>query len=141
MSNIDRSNNKSKQIIFYDGFCKICSWAVDFIMPRDKDNKFLFAPLSGKTAQINLSPKLTENPFTIVLFDPNTNQTYIKSDAALRIAEKLSFPWKFFSIFLFLPKIFRDFLYMIVSKFRYSILDKRSTCRLPTEQEKSKFLD
>ena len=136
-SNLDFNQ---KQIVFYDGYCSLCSFAVDFILPRDNNDQFLFAPLSGSTAQQYLPDALTKSPFTIVLFKLEAKKLYIKSDAALEIASKLSFPWNGFRFLSWVPRPVRDFFYMIISFIRYRILPKRETCRLPTPAERKKFL-
>ena len=48
-----------------------------------------------------------------------------------------------FKIFLPLkifPTILTDFAYDIIAKNRYKIFGKREVCRIPTNEEKSKFL-
>jgi predicted DCC family thiol-disulfide oxidoreductase YuxK len=34
--------------VFYDGACGLCHWAVRFVVVRDRQARFRFAPLGGK---------------------------------------------------------------------------------------------
>ncbi|MGD9856799.1 MAG: thiol-disulfide oxidoreductase DCC family protein, partial [Planctomycetaceae bacterium] len=36
-------------IVFFDGVCGLCSRVVDFVMARDPQGVFRFAPLQGQT--------------------------------------------------------------------------------------------
>jgi predicted DCC family thiol-disulfide oxidoreductase YuxK len=41
---------------------------------------------------------------------------------------------------IILPKFFRDFVYDLIAKNRYKLFGKTDSCRIPTEEEKLKFL-
>jgi predicted DCC family thiol-disulfide oxidoreductase YuxK len=127
-------------IILFDGVCNLCNGAVDFIIRRDKKNHFKFISL-----QDNLARKLLKNfrikeeiPDSIILI--RGNQIFYKSRAALEISKKLSGIWPVFFSFIVIPPIFRDPIYDWVAKNRYGWFGKKESCRLPTEDEKSKFL-
>ena len=68
------------------------------------------------------------------------NNIYDQSDATLKILERLGGTWGLLSIFGFLPKGFRNYIYRLVAIYRYRIFGKRDTCRIPTEAEKERFL-
>lgn len=127
-------------VIFYDGYCGLCSWSVDFILKWDKKHKFKFSPLSGIYAGKTLPPQYVHDPSTIILFNPENSETLIKSDAALRIAKELSFPFFMFIIFIIIPKVLRDKIYEFISLNRYNIAKRRESCRLPTSEEREKFI-
>ena len=65
---------------------------------------------------------------------------YTKSDAVLRIGAGLGGLWRVLSWIRFLPRPVRDALYFLVQKSRYQVFGKRETCRLPTPDERSRFL-
>jgi predicted DCC family thiol-disulfide oxidoreductase YuxK len=127
-------------IILFDGVCNLCNDAVDFIIRRDKKNQFKFISL-----QENLAQKLLENykvkevfPDSIALI--RGNQIFYKSRAALEISKKLSGIWPVFYAFIIIPPFLSDPLYDWIAKNRYKWFGKKETCRLPNEEEKSKFL-
>ncbi|HEY3227320.1 MAG TPA: DCC1-like thiol-disulfide oxidoreductase family protein, partial [Planctomycetota bacterium] len=40
-----------KHLILYDGVCALCNALVRFVLPRDRKDRFRFAPLQGETAR------------------------------------------------------------------------------------------
>jgi predicted DCC family thiol-disulfide oxidoreductase YuxK len=68
------------------------------------------------------------------------NKYYTKSTAALMISKNLKGLVKILYPFIFLPKFLRDFFYDLIAKNRYKLFDKREVCRVPTEEERKKFL-
>lgn len=76
---------------------------------------------------------------SVILLDGES--VYSKSTAALKIARELSGPVKILYPLLILPKFLRDFFYDLIAKNRYKIFGKKEVCRIPTEEEKVKFLD
>ncbi|NIP38024.1 MAG: DUF393 domain-containing protein [Candidatus Dadabacteria bacterium] len=126
-------------IIFFDGVCGLCNSFVDIIFRADKKDIFRFSPLQGETAKKYLS-KQPEEPgeWSIVYIDENN--IYEQSDATLKILERLGGFWCILSISSFLPRGFRNYIYRLVAINRYKLFGKRETCRIPTEEEKSRFL-
>ena len=41
-------------IIYFDGICNLCNWAVKFIIAQDKSGRFSFASLQSKYAAEHL---------------------------------------------------------------------------------------
>ena len=133
---------KNKKIILFDGVCNFCNASVRFIIKRDKKDVFRFASLES-----DLGRKLTDERGidtskidSIILIDPG-NAYYIKSTAAFEISKELSGLYPALSVFQVLPEGFRNLIYDFVAKNRYKWFGKSETCPMPTEEEKSKFLD
>ena len=137
------NTNTDFKIIFFDGDCSLCNQFVQFVIARDPNGMFRFAPLGGKTSvQYNIQAPRDTNQLwtTIVYFDPQTNQTLSHSNAALAVITKLGFPYSLLKISYIIPKFIRDFFYRLVSKNRYKIWGDKSNCRLPTEEEAKRIL-
>ncbi|WP_417888011.1 thiol-disulfide oxidoreductase DCC family protein [Zunongwangia sp.] len=131
----------NKYIVLFDGVCNLCDNTVQFIIKRDKKDLFRFASLQsdvGKSLlkERGINPNLLN---TIILIIPG-KAWYQKSDAALRIAKKLSGGYFLLSWFLVLPKSIRDLGYDIVSKNRYKWFGKKNRCMIPTPEIKKKFI-
>ncbi|MCX7878698.1 MAG: thiol-disulfide oxidoreductase DCC family protein [Ignavibacteria bacterium] len=132
--------NDTYKIILFDGVCNFCNGFVNFIIDRDKKDIFRFAALQSDFGT-GLQKKLgfdTDELKTIILVDGG--KFYLKSSAALRIAKNLPFPWNLSYIFIIVPPFIRNFLYDVISKNRYKWFGKRETCRLPSTEEKRKFI-
>lgn len=127
------------KIVFYDGDCNLCHWAVKFILKRDKKNLFLFAPLKGETAKDKLEDIFPEDFQTasIVLLDED--QYFRKGKAMLRICYYLGGFWKGLSYLSVLPSFLLDPLYWLVAKNRYRLFGKAS-CEVPKESDIKRFL-
>ena len=76
-----------------------------------------------------------------MLYQPQEERVYQKSNAALRIAKKLGFPTNLLAIFLIVPNFIRDWFYNYVAKNRYKWYGKKDACMIPTPELREKFLD
>lgn len=130
-----------QKIILFDGVCNFCNFWVNFILDRDKKDLFKFAALQSKLGNEILKKFNMDNSNleSVILIDGES--VYSKSTAALKIAKELSGPVKILYPLLILPKFLRDFFYDLIAKNRYKIFGKKEVCRIPTEEEKVKFLD
>ncbi len=127
-------------IILFDGVCNFCNSSVNFIIERDTKDLFRFASLQSEKGQeyllkFNLPIKESD---TIILIE--NDLFYTRSTAVLRIAKRLKGLWKVFYILIIIPPPFRNFLYNLISTHRYKWFGKRDVCRIPTEEEKKRFL-
>lgn len=131
----------NSKIILFDGVCNFCNFWVNFIIDRDKKDHFKFAALQSSFGQ----EFLERNNFNSKSFDTfiliEDEKFYIKSTAALRIAKHLKGWPQFVYPFIFLPAFIRDFFYNIIAKNRYKFFGKKNSCRIPTSEEKAKFVE
>jgi predicted DCC family thiol-disulfide oxidoreductase YuxK len=126
-----------RPIVFFDGVCSLCNAAVDFLIRRDRAKVLLFAPLQGESAARH-SLVRQETFDTIVLVDQAGH--WERSDAALRIASYLGWPWKVLIVLRIVPRPVRDFLYAWVARNRYRWFGQKESCRMPTPEERARFL-
>ena len=87
-----------------------------FIIRRDRNAVFRFTAIQSESGRkllnaVNVAPESIQS---IVLVSDGA--VYIRSDAALKIAEQMDFPWNLLFAFRILPRGFRDWLYSMVSK-------------------------
>ncbi|HEY0984086.1 MULTISPECIES: thiol-disulfide oxidoreductase DCC family protein [unclassified Schlesneria] len=134
-----RETEGARRILFFDGVCGLCNWSIDFVMKRDYRKQFQFAPLQGDTAKSLLSPADVNNLDTMVLWV--AGRTYRKSAAVIRILWQLGPGWRVLGVLLWLiPLPLRNLGYTIVAKNRYRVFGKKESCRLPTPEERTRFL-
>ncbi|WP_370392544.1 thiol-disulfide oxidoreductase DCC family protein [uncultured Winogradskyella sp.] len=133
---------ENKQLILFDGVCNLCNSSVLFVIKRDKNNTFLFAPLQSDIGEeIMKSFNIDSNQVdSILLYDPKHKRLRIKSSAALYIAKKLGFPINLLVIFLIVPNFIRNWVYDYVAKNRYKWYGKREACMIPTPELQAKFI-
>ena len=126
--------------ILFDGVCNLCNGFVRFVIARDPNAHFRFAELSSDPAQALLRQAKVRGPMpdTIVLLQDG--QIYLRSDAALRIARRLTFPWRLAYGFAAVPRFIRDAAYDAVAARRYRWFGRRDTCMVPTPDLARRFL-
>jgi predicted DCC family thiol-disulfide oxidoreductase YuxK len=104
--------------VLFDGICNLCNASVRTIGAAS-NGRFHFASLDSDTARV-LAEKYgrpIEGLKTIVLVD--ASGWHERSDAALRIACELSFPWPLLGVFFAVPVSLRDRVYDWVARNRY----------------------
>lgn len=137
----DNMNLKEKKnIIFFDGHCNLCNESVDLLIKFDKKNKFFFAPISGVTAKSFGVFKDVSAEKLSVAYLRGEKQIFLYSDAVIEIVVDLFLLGKLFYLFKIFPRFFRDSIYMVIARNRYKIFGKKETCRIPTEEEKGRFI-
>jgi predicted DCC family thiol-disulfide oxidoreductase YuxK len=131
-----------KDVVLFDGVCNLCNGAVHFILDRDPDERMQFASLQSEAGK----ELLRARGFPIPEGDPNSvllvvgDRVYDGSGAALRIAARMSWPWKAFAVFLVVPWFLRDLGYYLIAKNRYRLFGKSEACRVPTPELRARFL-
>ena len=127
-------------IILFDGVCNFCNNSVNFIIERDKENHFKFAPLQSEIGQKlldehNINKTVTDS---VVLIEDG--KAYVRTTAALRIAKKLSGAWRLLYGFIIVPSFVRDVFYKLFARYRYKMFGKQEACMMPTPEIREKFL-
>jgi predicted DCC family thiol-disulfide oxidoreductase YuxK len=132
-----------QNIVFFDGVCGLCNRAVDFVLREDREGIFLYSPLQGETfRRIARDHPETLNADSIFVLkrDPQKERLLQRSDAILYILGNLpKYHWLARMVQIF-PAPVRDTFYRLVAARRYRIWGKRDSCRLPTPEERSRFL-
>jgi predicted DCC family thiol-disulfide oxidoreductase YuxK len=128
-------------IILFDGICNLCSGSVQFIIKRDPTAYFKFASLQSDFGQQLLQKfGLDQKSFhSIILIQDD--KVYQRSDAALKIARRLTGGWPMLYAFNILPRFLRDGVYNLISRNRYKLFGKKDACWIPTPELKSRFKD
>lgn len=128
-------------ILLFDGVCNLCNGAVNFIIDNDPKGHFQFAALQSDFGQ----QKLAALGFDQAAFDSlvllQGDEVFTKSSAALRIAKQLKFPYPLLYVFIILPPFLRDAVYNLIARNRYKWWGKRDSCRMPTPELQSRFVE
>ncbi|MCH7409195.1 DCC1-like thiol-disulfide oxidoreductase family protein [Belliella sp. DSM 111904] len=127
-------------IVLFDGVCNLCNSAIDFIIRNDKKNRFKVGALQDDRVKEILKNYQIDETYLDSLILVSGDQVYYRSTAALKIAKNLSGLWPILYGFIILPSFVRDPIYDWIAKNRYKWFGKKETCRLPTEEEKAKFI-
>lgn len=125
-------------VIFFDGYCGLCNGFIDFMMKVDSKSQFKFSPLQSDFAKANLRPEdISDLKSLVVLTNGKATR---KAEGVIIALSKLGGFWKLISIFRIFPASFLNIGYDFIARNRYNFFGKRDTCRLPTPEEKARFL-
>ncbi len=113
-----------EHLIFYDDECPFCHRAVKQILEIDPDQRFLFAPLNGETADdILIGPQAPLRAMNSLVLAENYRSTdrsfWIRSRAIFRVYWLVGRGWKILGILSFFPGWIGDFLYRWLAEHRH----------------------
>jgi len=133
-------SNLNKNIVFFDGECGFCNFWVQWILERDKKDKFLFCSLqSGFGQKFLMDRGLETTQFNTLYLLKSDGQYLIKSRAVFEIANLLGGIYSILKIGALLPKTLGDGLYDVVSRNRMKISAQK--CFLPDQNQRKKFIE
>lgn len=127
-------------VVLFDGVCNLCEGSVKFLIRRDPEGLFRFAPLQSEVADTLLADHEVDPDAldSVVLVEEDS--VYTKSDAVLRAARHLGGIYGPLWATRVLPRSFRDGVYDFVADRRYGWFGKKDACMMPTPDLRSRFL-
>jgi predicted DCC family thiol-disulfide oxidoreductase YuxK len=130
-------------VVLVDGMCVMCSWIVAFILDHDPQGLFYFAHLQGPLAQQALS-RHGRTPHDIdgvyLLTEAGTPSERLLADGA---AGREIWPrlFKAAIVLRWIPLPILNFFYRACARNRYRLFGKYNTCRVPTLDDRHRFLE
>ena len=132
------------RLVLYDGECVFCNRSVQWILERDRDQKFSFAPLQGETAEAlrDRHAQIPEGLDTMVLVrsEEGKEAVYLRSAAVLRVVAEIPGIWGLLGLLRVLPSGLMDLFYRPVAAIRHRLLGGGEQCRLVLPEEAHRFL-
>jgi predicted DCC family thiol-disulfide oxidoreductase YuxK len=126
--------------ILFDGVCNLCNGSVRFIIARDPAARFRFAPLQSAAADALLREAGAVVPLPDSMVLVQDGRVFVRSDAALRVARGLRFPWPLAYGCIIVPRFIRDRVYDFIAAHRYRWFGRREHCMIPTPDLERRFL-
>lgn len=130
-----------QRVLLFDGHCGLCNGLVDRLIRRDVARRLRFGALQGEWAQLHHPHDATaagSDPSAAVLVVGD--RVYRGADAALLAIAATGGIATLALGGLLVPRVIRDGVYALVAENRYSVFGRRDTCRLPTEDERPRFV-
>jgi predicted DCC family thiol-disulfide oxidoreductase YuxK len=127
-------------IILFDGTCAFCERSVRFIASRDPEGYFRFgASQAPQAAELLTRFGVTrDSARSIILIEGD--RIFLRSTAALRIASRLTFPWRLAGGLLWIPVPIRDAAYRVVAAVRHRIAGPSNSCEIPPPEIRSRMI-
>jgi predicted DCC family thiol-disulfide oxidoreductase YuxK len=126
-------------IIYFDGVCGMCNAFVNLILKADRRGEFRFAPLQGQTARESLPP-LPADPREWSMLYADERGLHEQSDASIEVYRRLGGWWTVLGWARVIPRAVRNPVYRWIARNRFRIAGKRDACRVPTPEERARFL-
>lgn len=130
----------SEPVIFFDGYCNLCSASVQFIIARDSKAIFKYAALQSDFAKEALGTEFANRYADQGSVLSLKGKIYTKSSAALQITRRLDGFWPLLFVFYMVPKFIRDFFYQIIAKYRYKVWGRKAQCWVASPDISARFL-
>ena len=124
-----------RPVILFDGVCHLCNGFVQFVLRRDVDAVFDFAPLQSEFALARLGAVSMDS---IALVEDG--RVFNAEEAVLRIMARLKAPWPLLGrVAGLLPRRLLAWGYRMVARHRYRLFGKYETCALPPPGSAGRF--
>ncbi|QQS32837.1 MAG: thiol-disulfide oxidoreductase DCC family protein [Acidobacteriota bacterium] len=129
-----------QRIVLFDGVCNFCNSSVNFLIARDRDDKFRFAPLQSPAGQaLKERFNISDDVDSVILIEDD--KAYTHSEAAIRMAKALGGVWSVCGVFGIVPAALRDPFYKLFAKHRYKLFGRKDACMMPTPEIRAKFIE
>ena len=131
-----------RPVLLFDGVCTLCDGAVRFVIRHDRAGRFRFASLQSDAARPLLDGAGLDQGYraSLVLVDEG-GRVLTGADAALGVGRRLGGPWRWLAGAAgVVPRAVREAAYRTVARHRYRVFGRREACRIPTPEERARFL-
>jgi predicted DCC family thiol-disulfide oxidoreductase YuxK len=129
-----------KPVILFDGVCVLCSGWIEFVLRHDPHARYRLlaaqTPL-GQALLLHYGLDTTDFESTILIKD---GLAWFKSEAPIRMAIGLGYPWRMAALLRMVPLRLRDWLYEHIARNRYNWFGRRTSCFMPTDAVRARFL-
>jgi predicted DCC family thiol-disulfide oxidoreductase YuxK len=126
-------------IILFDGTCAFCERSVRFIATRDH-GYFKFGASQNPEGRALLAKHGTSREATRSLILIEDGEISLRSTAVLKIARRMSAPWRWASVFLLVPRPIRDAVYRVVAAIRHRIAGQSNACDIPPPEIRARLI-
>lgn len=126
-------------LILFDGVCVFCCRSVQFVLERDRDRWFRFAPIQSAfgralAERLGISAEMPETNAVII-----RGRAHFKADSAIEVLRLLP-RWSWARVLSLAPRSLRDFIYDWVAQRRYRLFGRTTSCMVPTSEISARFV-
>lgn len=134
-------------LLLYDGECGLCDRLTQFVLKRDRHDRFRFAPLQSRVgrAWVQRFGRDSDDLDTFYVVahyeDERKRRLLSRSDAGLFVLDELGGGWKAAKALRVFPRRLRDWGYDRIANNRHRLFGKHDACLLPAPGVRWKFLE
>ena len=134
------NSEEEKYIVVFDGICYVCNGFINFLLKRDRKDRFRFTLLQ-RAKRIGIDESVKQNILSTDSVALVTGgKVYFRSAAVLKILKRLGGGWQLFYVFIIVPRPVCDWFYDVLARNRYKWFGKKDSCMVPDENVRRKFI-
>ncbi len=133
-------NSEHNHIIYYDGECGFCNRSVQWILRRDKHQRFHFAALQSPIAQKRIEKYGIKIKLDTIILE-SEGHIHQKSDAILHTLYIIGGGWRLISFLKAIPRPLRNPFYTLFARNRHRFAPQNNQCMLLEPAQKARFID
>ena len=127
-----------KDIIIYDGVCKMCNAFFRWVHKNDKKDVFMFTNFQSDYTSNKMDILKDSNSIAVILADGSVLRKINAIKHILNQTKKLTILNLILKI---VPNFISNFFYDVIAKTRYTVFGKYNNCPILDKKYKSKFLN
>lgn len=126
-------------VILFDGTCAFCERSVRFIATRDQ-GYFRFGASQNPEGQALLARYGTSREAVRSIILIEDGEIALRSTAVLKIARRLTRPWRWAAVMLAVPRPIRDAVYRLFAAIRHRIAGESNACAIPPPELRNRLI-
>ena len=127
-----------KDIIIYDGVCKMCNAFFRWVHKNDKNDIFMFTNFQSDYTTNKMDILKDSDSIAVILADGSVLRKINAIKHILNQTKKLTILNLILKI---VPNFISNFFYDVIAKTRYTVFGKYNNCPILDKKYKSKFLN
>jgi predicted DCC family thiol-disulfide oxidoreductase YuxK len=133
------SPGNSGGIILFDGTCAFCERSVRFIAARD-NGYFKFGASQNPEGRALLAKFGTTRDAARSIILIEDGELFLRSTASLKIAQRMTAPWRWAAVLLWVPRPIRDAVYRVVAAIRHRVAGPSNACEVPPPEIRDRLI-
>lgn len=134
---LQKKHPRSTGLVIFDGTCVLCNRSVSYLLKADKEKRLLYTSFGSLLLSGKITGSEDNHPQTLIFI--NDDGIFTESDAALKIAETIHVARPLVRLGWLVPRIFRNLIYRIIARYRYSWFGKTNQCIVPSTEDAGRF--
>jgi predicted DCC family thiol-disulfide oxidoreductase YuxK len=126
-------------VILFDGTCAFCERSVRFIAARD-NGYFRFGASQNPEGQALLAKYGTNRAAARSIILIENGEISLRSTAVLKIAQRMTAPWRWAGVFMVVPRPLRDAVYRIIAAIRHRLAGESNACAVPPPEIRQRLI-
>ncbi len=135
------SRSPDQPILLFDGVCNLCHGSVRFVLRHERQPALRFCALESEVGARLLTRHGIGSDYRGSLVVIEAGRVFLKSNAALRVASYLKWPWSWGRAAVIFPRGLRDWAYDVIARNRYRWFGRHDACLLPTAELRRRLID